>query len=104
MIAVLWHNAIGLRRSDAYPPDELDPERFGVAAPWTIISRWSEPDPQARQPSLSRNGPYPWSKNRGRAERQLVINRPITDSFRDLSEQLDDVVALTAHECLDNLS
>ena len=48
--------------------------------------------------------PLPVVKNRGRAERQLVINRPITDSFRDLSEQLDDVVALTAHECLDNLS
>ena len=62
MIAVLWHNAIGLRCSDAYPPDDLDPERFGVAAPWTIISRWSEPEPEARQPSLSRNGPYPWSK------------------------------------------
>lgn len=62
LIAVLWHNAVGLRVSDAYPPDDLEPTRFGVAAPWTIISRWSEQDPEARQPSLSRNGPYPWTK------------------------------------------
>jgi hypothetical protein len=61
MIAVLWHNAIGLRVSDAYPPDDIEPTRFGVAPPWTIISRWSESDPEARQPSLSRNVPYPWS-------------------------------------------
>lgn len=30
LIAVLWHNAVGLRVSDAYPPDDLEPTRFGV--------------------------------------------------------------------------
>lgn len=62
LIAVLWHNAVGLRVSDAYPPDELEPTSFGVAAPWTIVSRWAEQDPEARQPSLSRNAPYPWGR------------------------------------------
>ena len=62
LIAVLWHNAVGIRVSDAYPPDDIELTRFGVAAPWTIISRWSDADPEARQPSLSRNFPYPWSR------------------------------------------
>lgn len=63
LIAVLWHDTVGLRCNDAYPEDDEEKTRFGISAPFSITSRWYEKDQETRQPSLRRNLPYPWQKH-----------------------------------------